>query len=130
MSIIKLLSISLLLVATIFGFVVKVTASGCCRCHNISNPYPMRDAISPNLFTIRFETNVVFNGKRAEPFIMNVTRALAPLGADRLYSLVKDNYFTNATFFRLVPNFVLQFGIAGQRLCVLLHIMYFYINCF
>lgn len=43
-----------------------------------------------------------------------MTRALAPLGADRFYALVKDAFFDQAAFFRVVPDFVVQFGIAGE----------------
>jgi peptidyl-prolyl cis-trans isomerase A (cyclophilin A) len=49
--------------------------------------------------------------------VINVTRSLAPLGSDRLYALVQDNFFTiddqPAAFFRVVPQFVVQFGISG-----------------
>ncbi len=47
-------------------------------------------------------------------------RKWAPLGVDRFYNLAKLHYFDNSTeagnnagFFRVVPNFVVQFGIAG-----------------
>lgn len=44
--------------------------------------------------------------------LLNVTRALAPLGADRLHALVLDHFFdaAPAAFFRVVPKFVVQFG--------------------
>ncbi len=42
---------------------------------------------------------------------MTVTRAWAPLGADRFYNLVKHHFYDNAAFFRVVPQFVVQFGI-------------------
>lgn len=44
-------------------------------------------------------------------FTVAVTRAWAPLGADRFYNLVKHGFYNNASFFRVVPNFVVQFGI-------------------
>jgi peptidyl-prolyl cis-trans isomerase A (cyclophilin A) len=44
-------------------------------------------------------------------FVVEVTRASAPLGADRFYNLVKNGYFTNAAFFRVVPGFIVQFGL-------------------
>jgi peptidyl-prolyl cis-trans isomerase A (cyclophilin A) len=46
-------------------------------------------------------------------FTINVTRAWAPLGADRFYNLVKHHFFDNASVFRVVPNFVAQFGISA-----------------
>ena len=46
-------------------------------------------------------------------FTIDVTRAWAPLGADRFYNLVKHHFFDNASLFRVVPNFVAQFGISA-----------------
>jgi len=47
-------------------------------------------------------------------FVIKVTRAWAPLGADRFYNLVKHHFFTDAAFFRVVPGFVVQFGISAN----------------
>jgi peptidyl-prolyl cis-trans isomerase A (cyclophilin A) len=47
----------------------------------------------------------------AGDFVVQVTRAWAPLGADRFYNLVKHGYFTDAAFFRVVPGFIVQFGL-------------------
>ena len=46
--------------------------------------------------------------------IIEVTRNWAPLGADRFYELVKSGFFDGARFFRVVRNFVVQFGISGD----------------
>ena len=46
----------------------------------------------------------------------NITRALAPLGVDRLYQLLTlpgGSYYANNAFFRVVPGFVVQFGISS-----------------
>ncbi|HVS87313.1 MAG TPA: peptidylprolyl isomerase [Candidatus Acidoferrum sp.] len=55
---------------------------------------------------------VKFSTTRGE-FVVTVTRAWAPLGADRFYNLVKHHYYDNASFFRVVPEFVVQFGISA-----------------
>jgi peptidyl-prolyl cis-trans isomerase A (cyclophilin A) len=47
-------------------------------------------------------------------FTVKVTRAWAPLGADRFYNLVKHGFFTEAAFFRVVPNFIIQFGLSAD----------------
>lgn len=60
-------------------------------------------APAPDTFRVAFETS-------KGPFTIEVDRALAPIGADRFYELVKSGYFTNAYFFRVVPGFVAQFG--------------------
>jgi peptidyl-prolyl cis-trans isomerase A (cyclophilin A) len=47
-------------------------------------------------------------------FVVEVTRASAPLGADRFYNLVKNGFYNNCVLFRVVPGFVVQFGINGD----------------
>ncbi len=47
-------------------------------------------------------------------FVVHVTRSWAPLGADRFYNLVKHGFFTDAAFFRVVPGFIIQFGISAN----------------
>ncbi|HLZ92841.1 MAG TPA: peptidylprolyl isomerase [Candidatus Acidoferrum sp.] len=58
------------------------------------------------------EYKVKFVTTRGE-FTLAVTRAWAPLGADRFYNLVKHHFYDNASIFRVVPNFVAQFGISA-----------------
>ncbi len=47
-------------------------------------------------------------------FVIQVTRAWAPIGADRFYNLVKSGFFNDASFFRVVPNFMVQFGMPAD----------------
>jgi homoserine O-acetyltransferase len=47
-------------------------------------------------------------------FVIAVDRALAPRGADRFYRLVRAGYFDDSRFFRVVPGFIVQFGIPGD----------------
>ncbi len=46
--------------------------------------------------------------------VIEVTRADAPNGADRFYNLVKAKYYDGARFFRVIPGFMAQFGIAAD----------------
>ncbi len=62
---------------------------------------------APASFKVDFETS-------RGPVIVEVTRSLAPLGVDRLYNLVRAKYFDEARFFRVVPGFVVQFGMAAD----------------
>jgi peptidyl-prolyl cis-trans isomerase A (cyclophilin A) len=48
------------------------------------------------------------------PVVIEVTRASAPLGADRFWNLLRAGYFTDLAFFRVIPAFVAQFGIHGD----------------
>lgn len=45
---------------------------------------------------------------------IEVTRAWAPLGADRFYNLVKNGYYNEVRFFRVIAGFVAQFGLHGS----------------
>ena len=65
------------------------------------------NATAPATFKAAFETS---KGK----FVIEVTRAWAPNGADRFYNLVKNGFFTDARFFRVVSSFMVQFGISGD----------------
>jgi peptidyl-prolyl cis-trans isomerase A (cyclophilin A) len=62
---------------------------------------------APETYQVKFDTT------RSE-FTVTVTRAWSPLGADRFYNLVKHHYFDNARFFRVLPNFVVQFGLSAN----------------
>ena len=46
--------------------------------------------------------------------VIRVHRDWAPIGADRFYNLVKHGYLTENRFFRIVPNFIVQFGLSGD----------------
>jgi peptidyl-prolyl cis-trans isomerase A (cyclophilin A) len=43
--------------------------------------------------------------------VVEVHRDWAPNGADRFYDLVNNHFYDEARFFRVVPNFVVQWGI-------------------
>ena len=58
------------------------------------------------------EYKVQFSTTRGD-FVVTVTRAWAPLGADRFYNLIKHHFYDNASFFRVLPNFMAQFGISA-----------------
>jgi peptidyl-prolyl cis-trans isomerase A (cyclophilin A) len=62
---------------------------------------------APDSFRVRFETS-------RGPFVVQVVRAWAPHGVDRFYYLVSNGFYDGVKFFRVVPNFVAQFGIHGD----------------
>lgn len=62
---------------------------------------------SPDAFRVKFATS------RGD-FTVAVTRSLAPRAADRFHELVTIGYFSGVRFFRIVPGFIVQFGIHGD----------------
>lgn len=67
-----------------------------------------------NPATFKTQAPETFKAKFTTPkgdFIVQVTRAWAPLGADRFYNMIRAGFFNDAYFFRLVKGFVVQFGI-------------------
>jgi peptidyl-prolyl cis-trans isomerase A (cyclophilin A) len=47
-------------------------------------------------------------------FTVEVHRDWSPNGADRFYNLVKNGFYDGCEFFRVIPNFMAQFGISGS----------------
>ncbi len=61
---------------------------------------------APDTYEVKFVTT-----KGA--FVVTVTRAWAPNGADRFYNLVRHHYYDNASFFRAIQGFMVQFGLSA-----------------
>jgi len=73
---------------------------------SLMNPAGLNET-APATYNVKFDTSV-------GEFVVRVTRAWAPNGADRFYNLVKNGFYDEARFFRAVPNFMVQFGINGD----------------
>ncbi len=67
----------------------------------------LASAAAPPTYHVKFATS-------RGVFVVDVVRANAPHGADRLYDLVKHHFFDGARFFRVVPGFVVQWGFAAD----------------
>ena len=72
----------------------------------LRNPAALKET-APATYNVSFATS-------AGTFVVQVTRAWAPKGADRFYNLVKHGYYNDGRFFRVVPKFMVQFGINGD----------------
>ena len=47
-------------------------------------------------------------------FVLQVTRTIAPRGADRFYHLVEAGFYDDSRFYRVIDGRFAQFGIAGD----------------
>jgi cyclophilin family peptidyl-prolyl cis-trans isomerase len=72
---------------------------------NPRDPFWTRPA--PPVYRVKIETT-----KGA--FVLEVTRSLAPRGADRFYHLVQAGFYDNSRFYRVIAGRFVQFGIAGD----------------
>ena len=66
-----------------------------------------KTAQAPEKFRVKFETSV-------GNFVVDVQRTWAPLGADRFHELVTSGFYDECRFFRVVPDFVVQWGMNGD----------------
>ena len=78
------------------------------------------DPQGPHSFVVAFITDVQVphpsspSGTSPGVITLNITRHSAPRGSDRFWALLQDDFFDQAAFFRVVPNFIVQFGVAGD----------------
>jgi len=72
-----------------------------CTSHNLARWVEEK---APDYFVVRFETT---KGN----FEVESRREWSPAAVDRLYQLVKSGFYTDIAIFRIVPNYVAQFGI-------------------
>jgi peptidyl-prolyl cis-trans isomerase A (cyclophilin A) len=97
--------------------VAATTVSGACagkekaeqvQVNPLTNPSaPEMNQTAPDVYRVKFETST-------GDVEIEVTRAWSPRGADRFYNLVTHGWFDEGRFFRVVPKFMVQFGINGD----------------
>lgn len=68
---------------------------------------PEWNQTAPAQYKVKFSTS-------KGDFTIQVTREWAPRGADRFYNLVKGGFYTDVRFFRVIANFMAQFGMNGE----------------
>jgi peptidyl-prolyl cis-trans isomerase A (cyclophilin A) len=79
----------------------------------VASPYD-RALLRPALLTAKAPATyqVKFTTTKGD-FVVTVTRAWSPLGADRFYNLVRHHFYDNTSFFRVLKGFVVQWGISA-----------------
>ncbi|HYB95979.1 MAG TPA: peptidylprolyl isomerase [Vicinamibacterales bacterium] len=94
-------------VLTALALAVMVAAPAAAQTKpSLMNPASLTEQ-APATYKVKFDTS-------AGEFVVTVTRAWAPLGADRFYNLVKNGFYDGQRFFRVVPNFMVQWGMHGD----------------
>lgn len=63
---------------------------------------------APETFTAEFITT---KGN----FTVEVYRSWSPLGADRFYQLIRTGYYNNTVIFRVVKDYLVQFGVSEEK---------------
>jgi peptidyl-prolyl cis-trans isomerase A (cyclophilin A) len=96
-------SFVLLVPALLFGMIAGTAFA---QRSNLANPGALNEQ-SPAVYKARFDTS-----KGA--FVVEVHRDWAPNGADRFYNLVKNGFYDDTRFFRVISGFMVQFGINGD----------------
>jgi peptidyl-prolyl cis-trans isomerase A (cyclophilin A) len=76
------------------------------KLQKLKNPAALTEK-APATFKVNFDTS-------KGSIVVTVHRDWAPNGADRFYNLVKAGFYDDVRFFRVIPNFMAQFGIHGD----------------
>src|SRR6185295_13132986 len=99
------------LIYTVAGFmlasvVLTGQAANLEKMSKLRNPAGLTEQ-APATFNANFDTSKGL-------FVITVHRDWAPNGADRFYNLVKNGFYDDVRFFRVIDGFMAQFGIHGN----------------
>jgi len=90
----------------IFALLLMLASVSPSFAQGLANPAAL-NAPAPPTYRAKFDTS-------KGTFVIEVHRDWAPRGADRFYNLVKNGFYDNARFFRVISGFMVQFGISGD----------------
>jgi peptidyl-prolyl cis-trans isomerase A (cyclophilin A) len=97
----------LLVCAALAAAVLSTTTIGAAQPDRSKLRDPQLTEQAPEIFRARFATT-------RGPFVIEVHRVWAPLAADRFYNLVKNGFYDDTRFFRVLDGFMVQFGLNGD----------------
>jgi peptidyl-prolyl cis-trans isomerase A (cyclophilin A) len=90
----------------ILAFLLLIVSTAPAFCQGLTNPAALKDQ-APPVYRVDFDTS-------KGSFVVEVHRDWAPIGADRFYNLVKNGFYDNTRFFRVIEGFMVQFGVNGD----------------
>src|ERR1700737_1534696 len=90
----------------ILVFVLLLVSAAPAFSQALMNPAALKEQ-APPVYRVDFDTS-------KGPFVIEVHRDWAPNGADRFYNLVKNGFYDDTRFFRVISGFMIQFGIHGD----------------
>jgi peptidyl-prolyl cis-trans isomerase A (cyclophilin A) len=90
----------------VFAFLFALTLAAPALSQGLGNPEALNEQ-APPVYKVNVETS-------KGPFVLEIHRDWAPVGADRFYNLVKNGFYDNDRFFRVISGFMVQFGINGD----------------
>ncbi len=90
----------------ILAFLLLLVSAAPAFSQALMNPAALKEQ-APPVYRVDFDTS-------KGPFVIEVHRDWAPNGADRFYNLVKNGFYDNARFFRVIEGFMVQFGVNGD----------------
>lgn len=83
-----------------------LSAQGPANAANLGAPSTLNEK-APAVYKAKFDTS-------KGTFVIEVHRDWSPNGADRFYNLVKNGFYNDVRFFRVISGFMVQFGISGN----------------
>jgi peptidyl-prolyl cis-trans isomerase A (cyclophilin A) len=89
-----------------FGLVAVLAFAAACGVKSGDAP-AVPAGPAPDSFNVTFETS-------RGPVVVQAIRSWSPNGVDRFYALTSSRFFDENRFFRVVPGFIVQFGLAGE----------------
>jgi len=90
----------------VFAFLFALTLAAPAFSQSLGNPAALNEQ-APAVYKVNVETS-------KGPFVLEIHRDWAPVGADRFYNLVKNGFYDNDRFFRVISGFMVQFGVNGD----------------
>jgi peptidyl-prolyl cis-trans isomerase A (cyclophilin A) len=90
----------------IASLLLALTVAAPAYSQSLGNPAARKEQ-APPVYKVEFDTS-------KGPFVVEVHRDWAPNGADRFYNLVKNGFYDNTRFFRVIEGFMAQFGVNGD----------------